>query len=76
MGYKIESKKLIAQDIIEFSKEDLIDISKYEKKKIQEERLKELGERLKKPLFLGKKRKSKAKGMGVSPQAGIRGFWR
>jgi len=75
MGQGIRSEKVTAQDIIDMYEEELVDISKYEKKKRREDALEKLGKRLKKPLF--KKGGFKVGGkLKVSPQAGIRGFWR
>lgn len=76
MGQGIKSKKVTAQDMIEMYEEDLKDISKYEKKERLKKRLGNLGKRLKKPLLkggIGFKVRGKMK---ISPQAGIKGFWR
>jgi len=61
---------------IDMYEEGLVDISKYKKKKRREDALEKLGKRLKKPLFkkgIGFKVRG---GLKVSPQAGIKGFWR
>ena len=73
-----DNKKLKAQDFIDFSQADLIDINKWEKEKVkrekEEERKRKISRRLQQPVFSRKPKTRTGKRMKVSVPSGIRGL--
>lgn len=78
MGKLKDNPKLTAQDYIDFSKADLIDIDTWEKEKKKKKKREELkmrfSKRIQQPLFTKKPKTRTGRKMGISVPQGIRGL--